>query len=58
MTSKWDMKIWWVLILTCSLCFQESLLGDCTKAKTKLGWKTKYDFDVSINAAIIENFNF
>ena len=30
------------------LFLQEFLLGDCTKAQTKLGWKHKYDFDVSI----------
>ena len=33
--------------------FQEFLLGDCTKAKEQLGWKTEYDLKVTISAYTI-----
>ena len=32
---------------------QDTPLGDSTKAKLKLGWQPKYDFEVNIYASII-----
>ena len=37
-----------IFVLKNILFLQELLLGDSTKAREALGWKPKYDFDVSI----------
>jgi len=35
-------------VLLAGVTVQDYLLGDATKANTKLGWKPKYDFQVCV----------